>query len=59
MKKVKKILLLLFCIITVAIITKLTIQIFDTAVYADVGSFEDYSSGSDFRRFFMGRLFEG
>ena len=51
MKKIKKILMSLVCILTtlivVTLVTKLTIQIFDTTVYADVGSFEDYSSGSD------------
>lgn len=51
MKKIKKFLMSLVCIlatlIVVALVTKLTIQIFDTTVYADVGSFEDYSSGSD------------
>ena len=51
MKKIKKVLMSLVCIlatlIVVALVTKLTIQIFDTTVYADVGSFEDYSSGSD------------
>lgn len=38
---------ILATLIVVALVTKLTIQIFDTTVYADVGSFEDYSSGSD------------
>lgn len=51
MKKIKKFLMSLLCIlatlIVVILVTKLTIQIFDTTVYADVGSFEDYSSGSD------------
>ena len=51
MKKVKKILMIVICFIValmvVAIVTNLAIQIFDTTVYADVGSFEDYSSGSD------------
>lgn len=51
MKKIKKFFMSLLCIfvtlIVVALVTKLTIQIFDTTVYADVGSFEDYSSGSD------------
>lgn len=38
---------ILATLIVVILVTKLTIQIFDTTVYADVGSFEDYSSGSD------------
>ncbi len=58
MKKIKKILITFFLILvtllTVALVTKLMLQIFDTKVYADVGSFEDYSGGSSFRRFFMG-----
>jgi len=58
MKKIKKFLMSLLCIlatlIVVTLVTKLTIQIFDTTVYADVGSFEDYSSGSDFRWIFLG-----
>ena len=49
MKKIKKFLMSLLCIlatlIVVTLVTKLTIQIFDTTVYADVGSFEDYSGG--------------
>ena len=51
MKKIKKFLMTAMCfvatLIVVAMITKLVIQVFDTTVYADVGSFEDYSSGSD------------
>ena len=51
MKKIKNFFMSLLCIfvtlIVVTLVTKLTIQIFDTTVYADVGSFEDYSSGSD------------
>lgn len=51
MKKIKNFFMSLLCIfatlIVVALVTKLAIQIFDTTVYADVGSFEDYSSGSD------------
>ena len=51
MKKIKNFFMSLLCIfatlIVVALVIKLAIQIFDTTVYADVGSFEDYSSGSD------------
>ena len=36
---------ILATLIVVTLVTKLTIQIFDTTVYADVGSFEDYSGG--------------
>ena len=51
MKKIKIFFMTFFCIIAtllvVALVTKLMLQIFHTTVYADVGSFEDYSSGSD------------
>lgn len=53
MKKLKKFLILFFLItltLAVAYISaKLMLQFFNTAVYADVGSFEDYGGGSDFR----------
>ena len=49
MKKIKKCFMSMLCIliisIVMALVTNLTIQIFDTTVYADVGSFEDYSGG--------------
>lgn len=58
MKKFKNFLVTFFCVIVilavVSVVTRLMVQIFGSTVYADVGSFEDYSSGSDFRRFFMG-----
>ncbi len=58
MKKFKNFLITFFCIIAalvvVALVSKLMVQIFDSTVYADVGSFEDYSSGSDWGRLFMG-----
>ncbi len=58
MKKIKKILITFFLIlgtlITVALVTKLMLQIFDTKVYADVGSFEDYGGSSWDSRFFLG-----
>ncbi len=57
MKKIKSFLVTFFLILvtlfTVALVTKLMIQIFDTKVYADVGSFEDYGSSWD-SRFFLG-----
>ena len=49
MKEIKKCFVSMLCILLISMImtlvTKLTIQIFDTTVYADVGSFEDYSGG--------------
>ena len=47
MKKLKNFLITFFLIIITLFISNLMIQIFSTTVYADVGSFEDYSSGSD------------
>lgn len=48
MKKLKKISNAIFYIIMFLVIALLTTNlIFNTTVYADVGSFEDYSSGSD------------
>ena len=51
MKKLKKFLITIFTIIAILIIATIAIeflfQIFNPNVYADVGSFEDYSSGSD------------
>ncbi len=51
MKKLKNFLITIFGIIliliAVATVTKSITEIFNTTVYADVGSFEDYSSGSD------------
>lgn len=48
MKKLKNFLYTFICIVAtliiVAMTTKLMLQIFNTTVYADVGSFEDYSS---------------
>ncbi len=59
MKKLKNFLITIFGIIliliAVATVTKSITEIFNTTVYADVGSFEDYSSGSDWGRLFMGQ----
>lgn len=53
MKKLKKFLILFFIIASilavVLISSKLMLHFFNTIVYADVGSFEDYGGGSDFR----------
>ncbi len=59
MKKLKEVLIAIFYVIliliAVATVTRSITDIFNTTVYADVGSFEDYGGGSDWGRFFVGQ----